>query len=131
MIRWTGLITGSADLVAFAENNARVLFPRAYLDDCGCWAEGILRGGALDVHKSWWIFAELDQLTGTLALRDPTFVQYLPRTYDYWFRQFCDPVYGEAWNGVDGRTPAALRRVPEKLPWKKREQSFGHARALY
>src|SRR5258708_17394976 len=62
MIRWTGLITGSADLVAFAENYARVLFPRAYLDDCGCWAEGILRGGALDVDKSWRIFAELDQL---------------------------------------------------------------------
>jgi hypothetical protein len=45
MIRWAGLITGSADLVAFAENNARVLLPRAYLDNCGCWADGILRGG--------------------------------------------------------------------------------------
>ena len=53
MIRWAGLIIGSAELVAFAENNARVLLPRAYLDDCGCWAEGILRGGALDVDKSW------------------------------------------------------------------------------
>ena len=36
MIRWAGLITGSAELVAFAENNARVLLPRAYLDNCGC-----------------------------------------------------------------------------------------------
>jgi hypothetical protein len=131
MIRWTGLITGSADLVAFAENNARVLFPRAYLDDCGCWAEGILRGGALDVDKSWWIFAELDQLAGTLALRDPTFVKYLPRTYDYWFRQFVDPVYGEVWNGVDGRTHAPLRQLPKQWQWKSAYHSFEHALVGY
>src|SRR6516165_333153 len=114
MIRWTGLITESADLVAFAEDNARVLLPRAYLDECGCWADGILRGGALDVDKSWWIFAELDQLAGTLALRDPTFVRYLPRAYDYWFRYFVNPIYGEVWNGVDGRTHAPLRQLPKR-----------------
>jgi mannose/cellobiose epimerase-like protein (N-acyl-D-glucosamine 2-epimerase family) len=131
MIRWTGLITGSADLVAFAEDNARVLLPRAYLDDCGCWADGILRGGALDVDKSWWIFAELDQLAGTLALRDPTFLQYLPRAYDYWFRHFVDPVYGEVWNGVDGKTHAPLRQLPKQWQWKNAYHSFEHALVGY
>jgi hypothetical protein len=60
----------------------------------------------LDVDKNAWIFAELNQLAGTLALRDPTFAQYLPRAYDYWFQHFVDPVYGEVWNGVNGRTHA-------------------------
>jgi hypothetical protein len=73
MIRWTGLITGSAELVKFAENNARELLARAYLDDCGCRADRILPGGTLDVDKTAWIFAELDQLAGTLALRDSSF----------------------------------------------------------
>jgi len=131
MIRWTGLITGSAHLVAFAEDNARVLLPRAYLDDCGCWADGILRGGALDVDKSWWIFAELDQLAGTLALRDPTFLQYLARAYDYWFRHFVDPVYGEVWNGVDGKTHAPLRQLPKQWQWKNAYHSFEHALVGY
>ena len=50
----------------------------------------------MDVDKSWWIFAELNQLAGTLALSGPTIVQYLVRTYDYRFRHFVDQVYGEA-----------------------------------
>jgi hypothetical protein len=131
MIRWAGLITGRADLVAFGESNARVLLPRAYLDDCGCWADGILRGGALDVDKSWWVFAELDQLAGTLALSDPTFVQYLPRSYEYWFRHFVDPDYGEVWNGVDGRTHAPLRQLPKQWKWKNAYHSFEHALVGY
>jgi mannose/cellobiose epimerase-like protein (N-acyl-D-glucosamine 2-epimerase family) len=131
MIRWTGLITANADLVAFAENNARVLFLRAYLEDCGCWADGIRRGGALDLDKSWWVFAELNQLAGTLALRDPAFVQYLPRTYEYWFQHFVDPVYGEVWNGVDGRTHAPLRQLPKQWQWKSAYHSFEHALVGY
>jgi mannose/cellobiose epimerase-like protein (N-acyl-D-glucosamine 2-epimerase family) len=131
MIRWTGLITGSADLVAFAEKNARVLFSRAYLDDCGCWADGILPGGALDVNKTAWIFAELDQLAATLALRDPSFRRYLPTAYDYWFRHFVDPVYGEVWNGVDGKTHAPMRRLPKHWKWKSAYHSFEHALVGY
>jgi mannose/cellobiose epimerase-like protein (N-acyl-D-glucosamine 2-epimerase family) len=131
MIRWAGLITGSAGLVAFAENNASRLLARAYLDDCGCWADGILPGGALDVNKSAWIFAELDQLAGTLALRDPGFAQYLPRAYDYWFRHFVDPLYGEVWNGVDGRTHTPLRQLPKQWQWKNAYHSFEHALVGY
>jgi mannose/cellobiose epimerase-like protein (N-acyl-D-glucosamine 2-epimerase family) len=131
MIRWTGLLTGSADLVAFAENNARRLLSRAYLNDCGCWTDGILPGGTVDVNKSAWIFAELSQLAGTLALRDPTFAQYLPRAYDYWFRHFVDPVYGEVWNGVDGRTHTPLRQLPKQWKWKNAYHSFEHALVGY
>jgi mannose/cellobiose epimerase-like protein (N-acyl-D-glucosamine 2-epimerase family) len=126
MIRWTGRITGDSDLVAFAEDNARTLFPRAYLDDCGCWAEGLFPGGTLDLDKSWWIYAELDQLAGTLALADPSFAQNLARTYDYWFSHFVDPVYGEVWNTVDGRTHAPVRQLPKQWQWKNAYHSFEH-----
>jgi hypothetical protein len=111
MIRWTGLITGRADLVAFAEESARALFRQAYQDDCGSWADGFARGGALDVNKTWWIYAELDQLAGTLALHDSALTKSLSRAYEYWFSHFIDNAYGEVWNGVDGTgRPVAICR---------------------
>ncbi len=131
MIRWTGFITKNADLVAFAEDNARTLLSRAYLNDCGCWADGIKKGGSLDSDKTWWKYAELDQLAGTLALHDPTYAQYLLRTYNYWFTHFIDPVHGEVWNGVDGKTGAAQRQLPKQWPWKNAYHSFEHALVGY
>ena len=83
MIRWTGLLTGHEDLVDFAQDNARSLLARACIADCGCWANGVLPGGNVDINKSWWIYAEPDQLAGTLALTDPKFRQYLPSPYEY------------------------------------------------
>jgi hypothetical protein len=131
MIRWTGFITQNADLIAFAEDSARALLSRAYLDDCGCWADGITRGGSLDVHKSWWIYAELDQLAATLALREPKFAQNLPRIYNYWFAHFIDPNYGEIWNGVEGGTNTPERRLPKQWPYKSAYHSFEHALVGY
>ena len=94
MIRWTGLLTGNKDLVDFAQDNARSLLARAYIADCGCWGDGVLPGGSVDINKSWWIYAELDQLAGTLALTDPKFRQYLPSAYEYWFGRFVDASTG-------------------------------------
>ncbi len=127
MIRWAGLIAGHADVVAFSQDNAQALLTRAYLEDCGCWAEGVRPGGALDLDKSWWIYAELDQLAGTLALSDPKFAQYLPRAYDYWFTHFVDKEFGEVWNSVDGRTHAPVRQAPKQWEWKNAYHSFEHA----
>jgi hypothetical protein len=131
MIRWAGRITEHADLVAFAEDNTRALLSRAFVDDCGCWAQGLHRGGALDLDKSWWIYAELDQLAGTLALGDQTFAQYLPRAYAYWFSHFVDPVYGEVWNSVGGNTHAPVRKLPKQWPWKNAYHPFEHALVGY
>jgi hypothetical protein len=131
MIRWTGLIAERADLVAFAEENARVLFRLAYQEDCGCWTNGFMRDGALDANKTWWIYAELDQLAGTLALFDGALAKYLSRSYEYWFSHFVDPVYGEVWNGVDGKTGRPLRELPKQWPWKNAYHSFEHALVGY
>jgi hypothetical protein len=127
MIRRAGLVTGQNDLVSFAEENARILLSRAYLEDCGCWAGGYQRGGGLDKIKFWWVYAELDQLAGTLALTDRTYAQYLPKTYDYWFSRFVDKAYGEVWNGVDGDTHAPIRNAPKQWEWKNAYHTFEHA----
>jgi hypothetical protein len=131
MIRWAGLITGHAELVSFANDTSQALLTRAYLEDCGCWAGGVLPGGALDLDKTWWVYDELDQLAGTLALSDPKFAQYLPRAYDYWFTHFVDKEFGEVWNSVDGRTHAPMRQAPKQWEWKNAYHSFEHALVGY
>lgn len=131
MIRWTGLITGHAELVTFARDNAQALFSRAYLMNCGCWAGGVLAGGALDINKPWWVYAELDQLAGTLALTDPKYTQYLGSAYNYWFTYFVDKEYGEIWSSVDGKTHAPQRQSPKQWEWKNAYHSLEHALVGY
>jgi hypothetical protein len=118
---------GNSDLLTFVQDNAAALLSRAYLEDCGCWANGLRRGGDVDVNKLWWIYSELDQFAGTLALRDSKFTRYLPRAYDYWFRHFVDTTFGEVWNGVDGRTHAPMRQMAKQWAWKSAYHSFEHA----
>jgi mannose/cellobiose epimerase-like protein (N-acyl-D-glucosamine 2-epimerase family) len=131
MIRWTGLLTGHTELVEFAQDNAQALLARAYIADCGCWAGGVLAGGVKDLDKPWWIYAELDQLTGTLALNAPKFAQYLPRAYRYWFSHFVDTEFGEVWTNVDGRTHLPVRKMPKQWQWKNAYHSFEHALVGY
>jgi mannose/cellobiose epimerase-like protein (N-acyl-D-glucosamine 2-epimerase family) len=131
MIRWAGLITGHNDLVTFAEDNARALLERAYIKDCGCWAEGLRPGRVLTMHQSWWSYAELDQLAGTLALHDPKFEFYLPKVYQYWFDHFVDKEYGEVWDFVDGNTHTPDRRRLKQGQWKNAYHSFEHALVGY
>lgn len=131
MIRWTGSITGHSELVNFVRDNAPALFSRAYIMNCGCWAGGVSAGGAVDVNKPWWVYAELDQLAGTLALVDPKYAQYLGSAYNYWFTYFVDKQYGEIWSSVDGRTHAPQRQSPKQWEWKNAYHSFEHALVGY
>ncbi len=131
MIRWTGLLTGDSDLVAFAEDNGRRMLERAYLPDNGSWAEGLLVGGNVDINKSWWIYAELDQFAGTLALMDPSTAWYLPQTSSYYLRYFIDRQYGEVWNGLDGKTNAPQKDLPKQWFWKNGYHSMEHAMVSY
>jgi len=131
MIRFAGLLTGHSELVRFAEDNSQSLLERAYLSDCGCWAGGVLAKGQLDLDKPWWVYAELDQLAGTLALTKPRYARYLPATYDYWFAHFVDHQFGEVWNGVDGKTHKPQRNLPKQWEWKNAYHSFEHALVGY
>jgi len=131
MMRWTGLMLGDQGMVSFAEAAGRRLFDRAYLPEDGSWAEGILAGGQTDKSKNWWISAELDQFSGTLALADLSAGRYLPQTTDYWFKYFVDPQYGEVWNGVNYGTNSPQRDYPKAWAWKSAYHSFEHALVGY
>ena len=132
MIRYTGLMTGDRDLVSFAETNAPPLFERAYIASCACWGGGVVRGGGMDPNKSWWVYAELDQLAGTLAIAGLPTGQYLAGTTDYWIKNFVDHKYGEVWTTLDASTnnpPAG--DLPKAWPWKNAYHSFEHALVGY
>jgi mannose/cellobiose epimerase-like protein (N-acyl-D-glucosamine 2-epimerase family) len=131
MIRWAGLITGNVELVTFANDNAQTLLSRAYIASCGCWAGGVLPGGALDLDKLWWVYAELDQFAGTLALADPSYERYLEPAYNYWFTHFVDKKYGEVWTALDGETHAPKGSFPKQWEWKNAYHSFEHALVGY
>jgi len=131
MIRMTGLLAGDTELVKFAETNGRRVLERAYLADKGTWAGGLKKGGGLDYDQSWWVYAELDQFSATLALTDPSFAVYLPQTYDYYFRYFVDSKSGEVWTTVNANTHKSLGDMPKSWPWKSAYHSFEHALVGY
>ncbi len=110
MLERTGRLTADAGLVAFATDAARQVLHQAYLPDSGTWGSRLNPDGTVDPGKEWWIYAELDQLAGTLALRDPAQAAPLPRTADFWFRRMVDPVHHEVWGGAGG--------PPDFEPWE-------------
>jgi hypothetical protein len=126
MVRNAALLNGETDSVRWAEQSGLRVLERAYISDTGSWAQGVLRGGAIDPGKSWWIYAELDQFAASLALMNPAAATYLPRTYDYWFNYFVDREHGEVWNGVDVNNQA-VRQLPKAWAWKSAYHSLEHA----
>ena len=131
MIRNTGLMTGDQNLVDFAESNGRRILDRAYLANNGSWASGPLKGGQLDINKSWWIYAELDQFSGSLGMTDPMVAKYLPNTHDYFLTYFPDKQFGELWTTIDGKTNLPLHDQPKAWPWKNAYHSMEHAMVSY
>lgn len=132
MIRYTGLLTGETELVEFAEKNGPRVLQRAYQASNGSWASGVKVGGELDLDKSWWIYAELDQFAATMALNGKDTSQYLPRTYSYWFDQFVDPDYGEVWTSVSAATNRPpTDDLPKQWPWKNGYHSLEHGLVGY
>lgn len=134
MLRWTGLLTDDQGLASFSEARARQLLDRAYMpesDGSGSWAGGVQQGGALDPNKSWWVYDELDQLSGTLALADVAAGRYLPQTTAYWFNYFVDHQYGEVWNGVNYPDNTPQKSFPKAWQWKSAYHDFEHALVGY
>jgi len=132
MIRYTGLLTGETNLLEFAETNGPKVLARAYQQSNGAWASGVKQGGELDLDKSWWIYAELDQFAATMAINNKDTAKYLERTYTYWFDKFVDPTYGEVWTTVlnaTGKPPAD--DLPKQWPWKNGYHSLEHALVGY
>ncbi|MHB0968153.1 MAG: hypothetical protein ACYC7A_06745 [Thermoanaerobaculia bacterium] len=129
MIERVGRLTRRDDLVAFARSNARPLLDRAFIRDTGCWATGLREDGSLDRGLVWWSFAELDQMTATLALTDRSAAAVLPETYACWFENFADREHGEVWGFVNPDDPT--RHFNKAQHWKNGYHSAEHALVGY
>lgn len=131
MMRMIGLLSGESSLVSFVNENGPKVLERAYLPESGSWGSGIERGGSIDIDKNWWVYAELNQFTASVALENPSLISYLPQTVSYWFNYFVDREYGEVWSGVNGSTNQPLNEMPKQWPWKNGYHSSEHALVGY
>ena len=129
MIERVGRITGRADFVAFARKNAPRVLSRAWMQDQGCWATGIRADGSLDRTLVWWSFAELDQMTATLALSDAGAARDLPAAYRCWMERMVDREHHEVWGFVDPDDPS--RHFAKAHLWKNGYHSAEHALVAY
>jgi mannose/cellobiose epimerase-like protein (N-acyl-D-glucosamine 2-epimerase family) len=109
MLERIGRLTQDQALVDLATAGARTVLQQAYLPESGTWGSRLQPDGSVNTGKEWWIYAELDQLAGTLALSDAAQAQPLPRTAEFWFRRMVDPVNHEVWGGAGG---------PDFEPWE-------------
>jgi mannose/cellobiose epimerase-like protein (N-acyl-D-glucosamine 2-epimerase family) len=126
-LRLAGRITGNQSLINFSKQNAPGLLDRAYQTGPGAWSVGVKPGGTIDNEKSWWISAELDQLSSVLALDDAKYADRLVRSYDYWFKYFVDPQGGEVWTGIQANSNQPTTGLPKQWQWKNAYHSFEHA----
>jgi mannose/cellobiose epimerase-like protein (N-acyl-D-glucosamine 2-epimerase family) len=108
MLERIGRLTEDPALVDLATTGAKAVLKQAYLPESGTWGSKLRSDGSVDTGKEWWIYAELDQLAATLALRDPLQAAPLSRTAEFWFRRMVDPVNHEVWGGAGG---------PQFEPW--------------
>ncbi len=102
MLYLAGQALGEPELVDFVRRHAADVLERAVLPS-GCWASGLRADGTLDQGQQWWIFAELDQATATLALREPDGERYarlLPGSHACWLARFVDHDNGGVWPWV-------------------------------
>lgn len=130
MIERIGRLTDDPGLVEFATREGAEVLKKAYLADSGSWASRLRGNGTLDIHKEWWIYAELDQTAATLALHDPAQARFLPKTFAYWLRYMVDPKQHEIYGWVNGRTHQG-GGDPKIHHWKSGYHSAEHALVGY
>ena len=75
-----GQLVKDESLINFARTNAARLLEEAYDSQSGTWAKAPFfnENGEIvhNLDKKWWIYAELDQMAGTLSLEDPSYVDF-------------------------------------------------------
>jgi mannose/cellobiose epimerase-like protein (N-acyl-D-glucosamine 2-epimerase family) len=130
MLERIGRLTQDQALVDLATTGARAVLQQAYLPESGTWGSKLRPDGSVETGKEWWIYAELDQLAETLALRDAAQALPLPRTADFWFRRMVDPVHHEVWGGAGGPDFEPWTG-PKIHQWKSGYHSAEHALVSY
>ncbi len=125
-----GKLTGNYDLVLFTQEAAPKILEAAYLED-GTWGRRINEYGQVDRDKEWWILAELDQVAATFSLRDPSYAEYLPTTYAYWFEYMVDHTNKGIWHWVNAADNQPDIHFPKQHSWKNAFHTFEHAMVGY
>jgi len=132
MLYLTGQLTGERDLVEFARPLVAPLLERA-AQPSGCWASGIRANGELDRGSQWWVSAELDQATATLAGREPAaapYARFLASSYACWFTRFVDHRDHDVWSFLPADwTEASFAQggPPKVFHWKNGYHVMEHA----
>jgi hypothetical protein len=131
MIYLIGKMTDDHELQQFALNEAPRVLADAYVASNGSWASGWKADGTLDKDKVWWTYAELDQMTATLALGNNAYREELRHTYDYWFKYMVDHKYHEVWHEVSAESNSPNMSIPKQHQWKNGYHTFEHALVGY
>lgn len=116
-------------LQAFAREGAARILPWAWHAPSASWASE-WRTEGVNPHKTWWIYAELDQMAVTLAQEDRAQARYLETSWPFWLEKFVDRKGGEVWGWVraDGWVPPEGLKIHH---WKSGFHSFEHALVSY
>lgn len=120
---------GDRPLEEFAREGAAKILLRAWDGASSSWGSSWTPDG-IDANKTWWIFAELDQVASTLALEDRTYATYLAGSWRFWLEKFVDRQGGEVWAGT--RADGFVRPNSLKIHhWKNGYHSMEHALVSY
>lgn len=122
-----GVWTNNITYMNFARPKIHAILENAFDEGNGSWNRRILQDGSIDKDKEWWSLAELDQAAAILALKDPTYLQYLNKTYAFWFKNMVDNKNGEVWHILDGETLMPKKTFPKAHCWKTSLHTFEHA----
>ncbi len=131
LISLIGSLNDNYEMFVSAQGRAAQILEWAYIERTGTWARAVGADGKLDEDKEWWIYCELDQVAGALALTDPAYARYLVRTADYWFRYMVDHKHHDIWHMVSGHTNKPVPGFPKQHSWKSTLHSFEHALVSY
>ena len=131
MIYMIGREVGDSQLSSFARGEALKLLERAYVgeaDSAAGKSPWLWSPPELTPYYNlpyWWIYAELDQLTATLAVSEPALAnKYLRETFSFWLEWFVDQEAGEVWQ-VGG--PNSGMPILKAHNWKNGFHSLEHA----
>ncbi len=117
--------------IDFSRRRIHGILEAAFDPLTGSWNRRRLADGSIERDKEWWSLAELDQAAAILALKDPAYLQYLNRSYSFWFDKMVDHEHGEIWHSLDGVKLMPQRAFAKAHCWKNALHSFEHALVGY
>jgi len=131
VIHQVGMWAENPYYMIFARERIHSILENAFDPGLGAWRRRFLPDGTIDRDKEWWSLAELDQAASLLAIKDPSYLQYINHTYPFWFKNMVDNKNGEIWHVLDGNSLEPKRIFPKCHCWKTSLHSFEHALFSY